>query len=338
MNQKKKILFLTRLYHPHIGGVEKHVEEITRVLAGRGYKITILTEQFDKRVPVYEKKGVVEIFRIPVPKSSFFKKYYIWKWMLKNWKFLKKHDIIHIHDVFYWILPIKIIFPSTNFFITYHGYEGYPVKKRWILLRKLGEKLSEGTICVGDFMKKWYKASPNSVIYGGVRLENQNINENKYSAVFFGRLDDQTGFLTYLEAYKILKRKFPKFHLTVVGEGEFEGKIPKDVEYHPFTHDITPYIAKSRFIFVSRYLSMLEALSLNKEVIAVYDNPIKRDYLTMSPFSKFINVEKNAQEIAKVTAEILEKKSKTHLSLASKWAREQSWENIVNKYVKLWSK
>lgn len=48
MKQSTSILFLVRLYHPHIGGVEKHVETIAKLLINKGFSITILTEQFEQ--------------------------------------------------------------------------------------------------------------------------------------------------------------------------------------------------------------------------------------------------------------------------------------------------
>jgi glycosyltransferase involved in cell wall biosynthesis len=335
--QKHSILFLCKLYHPHIGGVEKHVEEITHELIRKGFAITIVTEQYDKNLPLIEKVGGVSIIRIPIGQSVFLKKFYIWKWMLLHLSVLISHDIIHIHDVFYWILPFRLVIFYKKVYITFHGYEGFPIKLKWKIQRKIAEILTKGNICVGDFMKKWYKTTPSVVIYGGVRLEGKNVKPDPQSAVFFGRLDAQTGIDEYVNAYKHLKTKFPKFRFTVVGEGEYRDKIPQDVHVEPFQKDVGRYISENRFIFVSRYLSMLEALALKREVIAVYDNPVKRDYLLMSPFKQYVSIAKNSNDIEEFIVSALKSdQSAETIKKGYEWARAQTWEKIARHYVDLW--
>ena len=48
MVKKKNILFLTRSFYPNIGGVEKHVLELSKELIKRGYRITVITEKTQK--------------------------------------------------------------------------------------------------------------------------------------------------------------------------------------------------------------------------------------------------------------------------------------------------
>ena len=342
MIQNKKILFLTRLYFPHIGGVEKHVAKLSDVLAAKGYMVTVVTEQHSNLLQV-EKHEKVTIYRIPVSKNVFLKKFYIWKWILSHLTIFYDADIIHVHDVFYWILPFRLFLPFKKIFITFHGYEGYPVRLRWKISRKIAELSTNGNICVGDFMKKWYKTVPSSVIYGGVKLSNENKKQktenNALSAVFFGRLDDQTGILEYIEAYKQIKAKYPEFKLTIVGEGNLLNKIPKEIKVFKFTDDIDRYIYENRFIFVSRYLSMVEALILKREVIAVYDNPIKKDYLQMSPYENYINIAKNRGEIVNVVLKSIKNGSNdAQIKAGYEWAKEQTWEKIANEYLALWKK
>lgn len=335
MKQKRKILFLSRLYHPHIGGVEKHVEEISRELIKKGYSVTILTEKFDDSLATSENINGVIVKRMKIPPGSFQKKFSIWKWVITNRNLFEKSEILHIHDVFFWIIPILPFLSSKKIFMTFHGYEGYPIKMRWIIQRKMAELLTTGNICVGDFMKKWYKTLPASVIYGGVRLKYQKKVPNPKSAVFFGRLDAQTGFIEYIKAYELIKNKYPEFHLTVVGGGEFADKIPEGVSVYGFKKDITPFILENRFIFVSRYLSMLEALASKRDVVATYDNPVKKDYLMLSPFKKYIKIAKNEKEIAEYVLSRLKKNSSKE-NVGFTWAKEQTWEKIADVYLKLW--
>ena len=337
MKQSQSILFLTRLYHPHIGGVEKHVMEISSELIKKGYKVEIVTEQFDANLPTQQTLNGVRVYRIPVTTNERIKKFLIWRWVLTHPKLFIRADIVHIHDVFYWVFPLRLFMNGKKIFMTFHGYEGYPIKKTWKIQRKIAEKLTNGNICVGDFMKKWYLTSPTSVIYGGVRLESNKYKPLVQSAVFFGRLDSQTGVEQYIDAYKKVKLIFPKFKFTLVGEGKILRKVPKDIKVKGFTSEVSKYIGKNRFIFVSRYLSMLEALSQKREVVAVYDNQVKKDYLIMSPFREYITVCENSDQIAEHIIKRLINSSVDKKTLDGYiWAKKQTWERIVSVYQNLW--
>lgn len=337
MKQSGTILFVTQFYYPHIGGVEKHVSQISRQLLTRKNSITILTEQYDNSLPLTEIIDGVSVIRIPIGNSKFLKKFYIWKWIFFHFDTIRDAKIIHVHDVFYYLLPFRLFIFSKKIFMTFHGYEGFPVKKRWVISRKIAETLTAGNICVGDFMKKWYFTKPTKIIYGAVSTTKLKNIRNAQSAVFFGRLDDQTGILEYVAAYKKIKKIYPKFKFTVVGEGNLRQKLPKDIKTLPFTHKTEEYISNNRFIFVSRYLSILEALIQKREVIAVYDNPIKKDYLMMSPFKEYISVAGNSGDIARIVLNKLKNKHNgAQLGKGYEFARQLSWQNLAKIYLKLW--
>lgn len=337
MKQKKTILFLTRLYHPHIGGVENHVRILTQELLNKGYQVVVLTEQFEPGLKRTEIIDRVKVVRIPIGPNSLVKKFYIWKWVVFNAVFFYRFDIVHVHDVFFWLYPLLPFGFYKRSAITFHGYEGFPIKKSWIIQRKIAEFTTKGSICVGDFMKKWYFARPTYVTYGGVRLTRENAKVSSQSAVFFGRLDDQTGILQYIKAYKIIKKKYPKFILTVVGEGSLGSKIPDDVNILGFQENVEDLIASNRFVFVSRYLSMLEALVQKKEVIAVYNSPIMKDYLEMSPFKKYVQIARDENDIVNFVRKSIEKGTDTNkIDKGYYWASRQTWNKVCDFYLRLW--
>lgn len=329
-----KILFLSRRYYPDVGGVEKHVNEISRLLSQMGHRVIIITESQGEN-NIFDN---VEIIRIPRFKDNWFKKFHIWIWFLKNIELIKSSDIIHAHDVFYWYLPFRFIFLSKKCFITFHGYESYPISNKAIFVRKFSEIFANGNIIVGDFIKKWYHTKPNFIIYGGVNKPKIKIKVAKnHKALFFGRLDYHTGILKYAEAVELIKNKYPNFKFTIIGEGE-EGNKLKKYNLIGFKNNIDNYIHENNIIFVSRYLSILEALIQKKLVFALYDNPVKEDYLKLSPFSKFIIIEKDPKVLAKIVIKYLEnpKKLDKMRHQGYEWAKNQSWENIVEIYKKLW--
>lgn len=156
------VLFMARLYWPHVGGVEKHVYEISQRLKVKGQNIIIVTEKYDSKLPSYEIHDGVEIHRIPANN-----KWQVWKWMWLHGELLNWADVIHAHDVYFWIIPYKLLHPFKKTFVTFHGWEGiYPIPWKNIVVRRISEILANGNICVGDYVAKWYGTKPDFITYG----------------------------------------------------------------------------------------------------------------------------------------------------------------------------
>lgn len=340
------IIFLTRRFWPDVGGVEKHVLEIGRGLVNDGHKVVVITQSPGKEKEI---QGI-EIRRIKSP-DNWFQKFYIWKWFWQNRDLIAESEIVHAHDVYFWYLPFRLLFPFKKSFITFHGYESYPIKRKAILIRKLSEKLANGNIIVGDFIKKWYGTKPNFVIYGGVdvprimnphfaktsRDKHESRIKNRESAVFIGRLDDHTGILEYAKSIDLIRKEYPDFEFGVFGDGQHKETLNF---YKPkgFIVGAEKYLKQYNFAFVSRYLSILEALANKRLVFALYDNPVKESYLKMSPFSKFIIIEKTPEKIKEKVEYFLNhrREEKKFVDLGFEWAKKQTWEDVVKTYLKLW--
>ncbi len=368
------ILFLSRLFYPHIGGVEKHVMEIGKRLVAKEHKVIVITEELSNlrrsnSLVIPAKAGIqkkhkrslwipdqvrndkingIEIIRIPLGHEDWFKKFRIWKNLWKLRKVIKDADIVHCHDVFFWYMPFRFLYPRKPVYTTFHGYESYPISRKAIIIRKISEKLSFGNICIGDFIKKWYGTHPTFVSYGAVNVPNALastsyvLRHTSYvnSALFFGRLDAQTGILTYNKAFKLLRKKYPKFEFLIVGDGPDKNLLDKKAKAIGFQKNPEKYFKNYRFAFVSRYLSILEAMAAKRLVFAVYDNPIKEDYLRMAPFAKFIFIKNDAKRLANQVEKIINnpKLEREMIESAYEWVKKQTWEEMTKIYTTLWEK
>lgn len=331
-----KIIFLTRRFWPDKGGVEKHVCEISKILIKKGHSVTVVTES-QGNSDLFEDIKIKRIPSFPIGKR---RKFNIWFWMIKNRELFKKADIVHAHDVYYQYFPLKVLFLSKKSFVTFHGYETYPITKKAIIIRKISEKLATGNIIVGEFMEKWYGVKPTFSIYGGVNIPGKHFKPiNLNSAVFIGRLDEHTGVMDYVKAVDEIRKKYPRFELKILGDGPYFKKLKK---YKPlgFKNDPMEYLSRYNFAFVSRYLSILEAFSHKRLVFALYDNPVKKDYLEMTPFASFIITADSPQKLARKVLYFQKnpKQEKKFIEAGYKWVKDQSWENVTNTYLKLWRK
>lgn len=331
---------LSKYFYPHIGGVEKHVEKICGILLKNGHKVTVVTENFDNKQKINEiNSSGVKIERFSYPKVKILGIIFLWINIFKYRDIIKKADVIHCHDVFIWYLPFRFLFPFKHVYTTFHGYEGYPIKKSAIIIRKISELLSNGNICVGDFIRKWYGTKPSIVTYGATDLIKARESKHfKYDAIFVGRLDEQTNIIEYLSVVKRLTDKLNKFELLVLGDGKYLKEARDIADCKGFVKDPEKYYSEAKYAFVSRYLSILEAFISRKLVFAIYDNEVKEDYLKMAPYAKWIVIEKSSEQL---TERLLyfgthQMEADKMIENAYTWARNQTWNNMVNNYIKLW--
>lgn len=357
------ILFFARRFYPHIGGVEKHVLEISKILVSKGHKVIVISEtppgshsisyQSDSPSarPVGKFKNL-ESYNINPGKDDWFKKFRIWRQLWKHRGLIRSSDVVHCHDVFFWYLPFRILFPFKKVFTTFHGYEGNNIpNKRAIFMHKLSEKLSNGNICVGDFLKKWYGTKPTFVTYGAVdfqtikkyKSENKNKKNKNNKVIFFGRLEEETGIMKYLEAMKILKKKGKGFEIDVYGEGSLENSVRKfskannlRVNLKGFILNIESVLNNYEYVFCSRYLSILEAMAFKKPIFAEYNNAIKKDYLQMTPFAKYISISKDENDIGQNIEEYSLGKKKIMIEDAYNFVKTETWDKMTDTYLKLW--
>ncbi|MBL7150305.1 glycosyltransferase family 4 protein [Candidatus Microgenomates bacterium] len=357
-----KILFLTRRYHPCIGGVEKHVLKVAKCLIKKGHEITVVSElstseEFrspippPRRSPFGSPSEVSPWLTIPVGKSEKLKKFKIWWWLFKNRTLINQSDIVHAHDVAFWYLPFRFLYPKKRFYITFHGWEGkYPIPIRNKIIRKISEKLAWGNICVGSYIEKWYGTKPDYITYGGVSLfppprrspfgSPSEVSKNS-KILFIGRLEEDTGLPVYLKAIRQFKSlKDSKFKIVFLGDGKLRKEAEKYGKVLGFVENIRPYVLQSRFIFTSGYLSILEAMLNKKLVFAVDDNFLKKDYLEMAPFAKWIIIEKNPKKLQEKIKYYFShpEEEKKLVNKAYNWVKGQTWEKVTNIYLKLWEK
>ena len=127
------------------GGVQRHISKVTDILLDRGYNIS-------------------------------------WSYLRNSRNAIKsfRPDIIVAHDFFSFVRSSNI--PQITIF---HGYEGnIPPLKNIIDIRLEVEKLSSATMCVGDYLKIWYRHNPTKVIYGGT-TDTGNISPPKKNKILY---------------------------------------------------------------------------------------------------------------------------------------------------------
>lgn len=343
-----KIVHLSRLYSPHLGGVETHLRELNKYLLNSGHEVTVITEQFSSDILLNEKISKVNVVRIPFYSSYISKlkgKIIIWKFIYSKIDVFRKADVIHIHDVFWWILPIYPII-KNKVYITFHGWETkYPIQWKAKLQRFIYSHLAKSTIHIGGWIQKYYWDKPNLVLYGGVSknfiLDNSLLNKKSEleTIVFLGRLSKENMIDKYIDLFLEMKKNNDKLKIIWVGDGDLNKKCQSVGMVTGFIDDIQSYVKKADLVFASSYLSILESQAFGKIVVSLYDHPLKRDYLLSFPGvnqmivgDSIIDAHEKIKKIFIKTEKLLNIKKQ-----AIEIAKNNTWDKICKKYLLFWS-
>jgi glycosyltransferase involved in cell wall biosynthesis len=327
------ILFISHFYHPHIGGVEKHTEGLSKLLLKEGHTITIITSKHDTTLDNYEVINTVKVYRILTPKIKLVGLLIIWLQMLKHVKLFIKADVVHAHDVFVWVLPIRLLQFSVPFTITLHGWEGkWPILRQNILLKQFTNKLSSGSLAIGNYISEYYRLTPSAVSYGATDIPAESITKKPKTILYVGRLSPDTGLPLFLKAAKDLKG----YNIEFCGDGPLRQECEKIGTLHGFV-DPQKYLIRSQYCIASGYLTILEALANKCIVFTFYDNPLKKDYFAQSPLQSVVQSSGSTNEFLIKFASLKKNKSKQKNLVTSglKIARKHSWTKLRADYAKI---
>ncbi len=328
-----KIIFVAPSFYPAAGGVETHLRHVVKILTGRGHKLVILV-RYAPQIPRRQTVDGAVVLRLPRRLKT------LWLWTHR--RELARPDAIHFHDLY---LPaLKKLYPTARLVQTFHGYEGFPVQPEAIKVRQWIRSQVPYCIAVGAFIEKWYGTKCEAVIYGGVENPPPAIAKIQpaYAAVFVGRLEPDTGFKTYLEAWELINKQDAKAKLLVVGDGSLNGwaqdfvrRHQLQVEFKGRVDSVWESLAAGKVAFVSGYLAILEAGVLGKPIVAFYDTPIKKDYLECHPMAANFAI---ADSVAAIAAAYAKPPNSSQQKALQAWAKQQTWDKIANLYEQAYGK
>jgi glycosyltransferase involved in cell wall biosynthesis len=331
-----KIVFLARYFYPHVGGVEKQVYELSRRLETQGHQVTVVTTRYQKNLKSRETVDGIKIIRFTPLPIKFLGLLSIWIWMIGHFNLFRKADIVHAHSVLIWYWPLRLILPK-RVFVTFHGWEGiYPIPAKNKLIRKIDAMVASKNITIHDYVTKHYEISADKIMYTSVDVPKEGAGKKDYrQLVYVGRLDKDTGLPKIMKALEKLKG----FKVDFCGDGPLRKDCEKYGTVHGFA-DPTPFL-KTAFICLSPGVtSILEAFAHKCLVATTYNNPIKKDYLLMTPFADWIEVKNSPEKLAGVIKKYAAKpeKAREKIEAAYDWVKTQNWNEAVRAYEKVWQR
>lgn len=251
---EKTVAIFTGYFLPFLGGIERYTDKLAEHLQSLGYKIIIVTSNYDRFEN--EEKGKYHIFRIPLY-SLFHKRYPIPK---KNKEYKEtiskldkeKIDIVICNTRFHLTsmigskfakkknLPILVIEHGSNHFTVNNKVLDYFGSIYEHMLTNHLKKFVERFYGVSERCNTWlkhFKIDATGVFYNSIDenayhefkdkhyLDKKN---DKTVITFAGRIIKEKGITELLEAYKDISKKYKNTMLIVAGDGPILEQLKKD--------------------------------------------------------------------------------------------------------------
>lgn len=204
-------------------------------------------------------------------------------------------DIIHAHDIKASIIA-TLFFPKIKVVSHIHSnHENMRKLNLKTFLFNLFSKKMNKIIWVSDsafenyyFNRKKTLIEKSVVIYNVINPEEikkkslQELVEETYDIIYVGRLSYPKNPMRLIEVLELVKKKYPKLKVAVVGDGEYknkmlkrirESKLEKNIDILGFQNNPAAYMRKSKvMIMTSIYegtpMCVLEALALGIPIVS----------------------------------------------------------------------
>jgi len=359
-----KIGIVTEYYYPLLGGISEHVHNTALQLRDKGHTVKIITSHVNGGQN--GSKPPVEIIRIGRSTSIYsngsLARVTLGKHLISELKATferEKFDLLHLHSPLVPTLPMFAQFaaaktPTVGTFHTYFDRSMWYSLLKGSVQKKLVNRLS-GQIAVSrsciDALARYLEVRAR-IIPNGVNTSEfspdapkfPQFEDGKLNLLFLGRLDPRNGLSLMIQAFTLIKSKFPDVRLIIVGDGplreHYKRLVPDEIERDiflagPVLHERNRYYS-SADIFCSPVekasfgITLLEAMASGKPIVAT-DNCGYRELL--GPEEGFLIPPRDPRAFADTILRLLEDPGlrKQKGGNGRQKALEFSWDKVSDK-------
>lgn len=292
----KKILLISSLFYPTIGGTENECRKLAGKFLERGHEVTVLTA-YREDLPAHEVIDGIQVYR-------FIKSWHLFEFsfMLSVLSFLIKHrkhfQVVICFGLYLFTAPAIIFCRLTGrkvfFRLESAGKTGdlyRIVQLRCGSFIRQCAKMAHGVIAISEQIRKellvnGFNPAKISRIPNGVDTAVFTPAPPKDSAMFsicyIGRLAAGKGLDTLIQALAGLKKHTSRFQATIVGSGEAKVSLQqqalalglkKQIVFVEETDNVVPYYHRSDVFVLPSHsegmpLTLLEAMACGVCTIA----------------------------------------------------------------------
>ncbi len=240
----KKVLFITSLFHPHVGGIETMVKELSSFYRMKGLEVVCLTKKWPETLFSYERYNETDIYRVISARTEQeFRDLVTWAKVNES---KIKSDIIHVVGVRR-PLPLLGLLLARRWKVplicTIAGgdipdkEDPQPTKVWEEGIEFIPEvlKQSDNVNCVSKALANNLRTlvpelkNDIEVLYAGLDISTikDTAREKIKGQYIFSlrRLDSSKGIDLLIKAFSLIKDKFPQLYLVIAGEGPEEQRL-----------------------------------------------------------------------------------------------------------------
>ncbi len=272
----KRVLFVSSLYYPNIGGIETMVTELAKFYKKFGIESVSLTKKWPVTLLDEGECDGTKIYRVPSARTEdeFFK---IIDWLKLNTSKVKA-DVIHVIGIRrplplialllsrWWNIPIICSIAGGDVPDLSDPAPG----KIWAegedfipdVLRQSDCVNCVSTALVKDLKRIMPDLNGVETVYAGMDflvIDNAKVEKIKDNYIFcFRRLDPSKGVDVLIKAFNLIKERFPDLMLVIAGEGSEEKNLRALVK----TYDLNMRVFFIGTVSLSRGISLLKGAQL----------------------------------------------------------------------------
>lgn len=247
-----RVLLLSWEYPPRIiGGLGRHVFDLSRALVGFGDEVTVVTAPAPGS-PVKEQVEGVQVYRVGEDRGGEFLEWVAWlnRQMInvvsELWNEGKRFDVIHGHD---WLIEAAakklaemfgIPLVATIHATEYGRYRGIHNETQF-MIHSTEQRLAQGAgvvICCSNYMMREVSRLFNvpsgkiKVIPNGVDPEILGVSSWRGlttsrvpTILYLGRLVPEKGVQDLIRALPLIAERVPEVQAVLCGQGPYEGEL-----------------------------------------------------------------------------------------------------------------
>ncbi len=367
MKSIQTIAIFAEFFPPHLGGIENYVDNVSRILLERGYKVIIVTSQYEADLKEKEVKGNMTIYRYPVH-NLFVSRYPIPK---KNQAFKQLYKQLESEGIDFAILNTRFFlstYEGAKFtrkmniknFVIEHGCEHLTINNAVLdffgaqyehVLTHFVAKRVDAYYGVSKACNEWtshFNLQSSGILHGAVNIHEEatypkQLNDGKIIFTFAGRLLKQKGVYDLVESFNELCKTYNQIELHIAGKGDLTTYIEAQSKSNPkikvlgyLTHDaLMKQLAKTDvFVYAPIWpeglgISVIEAGLMRCATIVSEQKGIL-EVVPSTEFGLIVNAQHSLQSLMKqyIDDPILRKQLAE--SLHTRVINEFSWENTVD--------
>jgi len=274
------------------GGIEIHVEKLSKYLARDGHKIFIVTRRFRGQKP-YERNGRIHVYRVGyLPGRAFRATSFNALSFFTARGIIKKHriDLIHCHGVISGFFGSCLsTLTGKPMVLTPHGtivYNRFPANEALRFFQMVSVKRASRILFISRFAME--QISPktkrlSALLTNGIDLEDFHPSRKTWQGtrfLFMGRLLEIKGIRHMLTAFRKLHTANPNTQLIIAGDGPLRDYVltfmksnPElDIRYLGWRRDTSRLLSETDCFILPSWergqpVALLEAMSAGKTII-----------------------------------------------------------------------